>query len=214
VSENDPKPPYSDGPFLLVATPEILDTVVPLNASALVSEWESMLDPVQALRDVGRVLFDKVTWVVRGEKFVKPGFTTVALMRVAVRDEELTSIFAASNSEVEWLDKGGFRVADAHVDTDAGGVRLAQWALPLLLGLAATSTAFVGVGMAGQWLGDRHKAFDEALEVHRSHKAGRVVPPYPWIEALYRPKENEFMKWQGYVAPPPEGKKRFMLPPG
>jgi hypothetical protein len=123
----------------------------------LLSEWAAMLDPVAALR---QEYWLAAPWALAGWASVDN--PTVSLLRAASRDGGLVQIFADS-LEHHSLVEGG---------------RLAESAMPLLLGLAVTRTVQKGVG-------ERSLALRERLEQEGAWLPASGVPTDAGV-AAYR----------------------------
>jgi hypothetical protein len=149
--ESDETPSwYSGGPYLLVGLPRVFDEFIPLNASSLTLEWESMLDPVRHLRWSTKYFLDRLTWDV-GERFIAPSFTTVGWLREAARDEGITTAFAEATGDVVFgsgRDPVELRKFVGRDQSDEHTRVLLNRAAPVLLGLAVTSAVLAGLGRA------------------------------------------------------------------
>jgi hypothetical protein len=149
-SEQEQPPPwYTGGPYLLVALPGVFDEFIPLNASSLIREWESMLDPLRVLGWAAKEFLPLLTWTV-GEKYVTPSFATIEWMRRASRDERLTMAFANGRGDVAL---GGRYTRPLNlprfVTHDEGDEEvLEDQAMPVLLGLAVLGVLTHGIGRA------------------------------------------------------------------
>ena len=67
---------FSGGPFLDVALSADVREKVPTNASSLLREWESMLDPIDALREWSQRVALGGEWLM-GKWFVVPSLSAL-----------------------------------------------------------------------------------------------------------------------------------------
>ena len=145
---------YRNGPYLAVALPPILEKLVPVNATAVIREWEEMLSPVRALRTAAATfLQENVEWTV-GERFITPGFSTVERLREAARDDDLAELFRQSNG---YLGDEDARTIRGLVHESEIQMHFDEAAQPVLLGLAAGAVCFEGIGLLGMQLKRRFR---------------------------------------------------------
>jgi hypothetical protein len=145
--ELEPTLPFTDGPFLLLAAPERFG-FLPLNCTAILREWEALLDPIAAVRAAANsvVVHAFGAWVIE-DRFVKPSYETGSLLRGVLRDEETIERLEASIVEYQppdfpferpWPSVGRL----VSQGREAGNVRLQ----PLLLGQAICATILLESG--------------------------------------------------------------------
>jgi hypothetical protein len=130
-----PEEAMGSGPYLLIALPEALVDVLPVNATRLLEEWEATLDPTRAL--------------------VEPGVLALERVRAAGRDEDVITRFG--NSPVRLLLKPDLSEAPGTavsrmIERNAERHDLLEIAMPMLLGLAVLAAVIEGYGYHGRQL--------------------------------------------------------------
>jgi hypothetical protein len=155
----EPTAPFSNGPFLLVAVPESVEPLVPVNATSLLVEWEEMLDPLRAAAQAAREFLSgqasNEDWHI-GDRFVIPTFASLHRLREFAEDDTVVEVFEHSNG---FLHQRRSEVPIALLATEE---KLYQSRLPLLLGLAVLATMHE-VGLAGRWLSKRYEEDEERI---------------------------------------------------
>lgn len=158
--------PFSGGPYLLVALPESMEPIVPLNATKFLIEWEQMLDPKAAVAEAARMfLAGNEDWRV-GDRFVVPTFTSPARIRDLADEDRVTEAFERSN--------GVFHQGDQEIPISQLSDDHSETRLPVLLGLAVLATLHE-IGYAGRWLWERYEADEQRIKAVRLAATERAM---------------------------------------
>jgi hypothetical protein len=149
-----PEEAMGSGPYLLIALPEALVDVLPVNATRLLEEWEATLDPTRALVETAQFLSAPMEWTL-SDRFVEPGVLALERVRAAGRDEDVITRFG--NSPVRLLLKPDLSEAPGTavsrmIERNAERHDLLEIAMPMLLGLAVLAAVIEGYGYHGRQL--------------------------------------------------------------
>jgi hypothetical protein len=153
-----PEFPFEDGPYLWVAVPEPLESFIPMNVTRFIEEWVEMLDPVEALHPVPVLQYiRRFNWHI-SKHYTTTNYAATWVLREARRDDSVVDAFADTTRDLlrEGDDEG---VSLGNLKREGA---LTNGAQPVLLGLGVIATAKAQMGMAGTWLAERLKSYEQS----------------------------------------------------